>query len=292
MYMAYRNIFVVNKSEIHIKNNHLVIDNGDCLSIPISDIKSLVFENPHSRISAYDLTVLSENNVTMIFCDKKHMPFANVVSPFDIHNKKALLEKQILCPEKDSIWQAIVKQKIINQAQNLKNNGLCGDDIEKIALEVLTGDKSFREAVAAKKYFRALFGDEFNRRNGSELNSALNYGYSVIRSEISKALVTHGFEPSVGIHHDNQFNNFNLSDDIIECFRPIVDNFVYNNSSRILNSFDIGVRAEEVLLLNEFVLYNNKRYQVSSAIDAVVSSLKNAILNDLNSFNLIELERK
>ena len=95
-----------------------------------------------------------------------------------------------------------------------------------------------------------MFGSDFTREKENEVNAALNYGYAIIRSYIAKTLICEGLEPSLGIHHKNQLNSFNLADDIIEPFRPVVDNYVYNNYKDWGNEFYTFQKAELVRLLN------------------------------------------
>lgn len=123
-----------------------------------------------------------------------------------------------------------VQAKICNQAKCLEINEIDeAKTLFAIAKNVASGDSSNREGYAARLYFKLLFGTDFTRDDESNINAALNYGYAILRSYIAKTIVAYGLEPSLGIHHKSQLNQFNLADDIIEPYRPIVDNFVYQN---------------------------------------------------------------
>lgn len=289
--MAYRNVFIVNKSKLYIKDNHLVIDNGDIVAIPINDIKSLVIENIHSQISVKAIIELTRNDINVIFCNEKHCPEVNVLSLYGINDRKTIIQKQFEYRSYDKLWQKIIIQKIKNQTECLKINNLHYEKIMKISEEVQIGDYTYKESTAARIYFPILFGKNFNRRSDNNINHALNYGYSILRSQISKTLIAYGLETSIGIHHKNQFNAFNLSDDIIECFRPVVDDFVYNRQQRIKNEFDTTIKAELILLLNKEVFFENKICQVSTAIDSSVFNLKKAIMSNSDNVNLVKLRK-
>ena len=129
-------------------------------------------------------------------------------------------------PYQKQLWQQIICQKIANQAKCLE---LCGKDAQPLyamVREVRSGDTTNVEATAAVYYFTTLFGSGFIRRDGQLINGALNYGYSLLRGLVARALAIYGFEPSLGLHHHNALNAFNLADDLLEPFRPLVDLYV------------------------------------------------------------------
>ncbi len=130
---------------------------------------------------------------------------------------------------KSKLWQRIVKQKIANQVKCLRLAGVNKKEIETIELicaEVLPDDKTNREAAAARHYFLALFGCVFKRTNDDVTNAALNYGYAIIRSAVAKTLVAYGYNCVIGLHHSNDYNAFNLADDMMEPLRTLVDLWV------------------------------------------------------------------
>ena len=163
------------------------------------------------------------------------------------------------------------------------------EHLEKISNKVNSGDTSNREAIAAKGYFSSLFGNTFNRNYENVYNAALNYGYSIIRGAIARTVVSYGYLPSFGIHHKSELNNYNLVDDFIEPFRPIVDLWVRNN----INSetiFNKNIRAELLNLLNVDVKIQGKLQSVNNAINVMISSYTTAInQNDYKKLELPEL---
>ena len=197
-------------------------------------------------------------------------------------------------PAKKRLWKSIVIQKICNQANVLK---ICSidkwEEVESISLKVKSGDTSNMEGIAAARYFKLLFGKNFTRGSENTVNAMLNYGYSVLRSMIAKNLVAYGFEPSLGIHHKSVLNSFNLADDMIEPFRPIVDLFVriYAEDEEELTT---KVKTRLADLLNMNVLINGKYFTCSRAIELQIQSLSgfiNGRNTELDLPIIVELER-
>lgn len=148
------------------------------------------------------------------------------------------------------------------------------------------------EAVAASKYFCILFGNNFTRANDCVTNACLNYGYAVLRSTIEKCLVSYGFEPSLGIFHKSTLNSFNLADDIIECYRPVVDLFTKQYAEEEIE-FSKSLRAQLVDILSADVLIDSRYFSVSRAIELTVQSLSgylNSKRNDILLPSIIELQ--
>ena len=274
--MAYRNIFVANKSTLKLKSNQLIINNGEEYSFPIEDIRSILIDDCYSVLSAKLIAKLADDGVCVIVCNYKHSPSAMLlpIGSYCRANKRINLQVSQSQPKLKKIWQEIVVAKIENQAKCLELNQC--DNSKKlfdIAKTVLSGDTSNREGYAARLYFKSLFGDDFTRDDENVVNAGLNYGYAIIRSYISKTLVAYGLEPSLGIHHKNQLNAFNLADDIIEPFRPIVDNYIAQNIAEWGEELYTPQKAELLLLLNSAVNVDGKRHSLANAIDLMVQSI-------------------
>ena len=221
---------------------------------------------------------LSDNKINIIFCDDKHNPYGELRSFYSRYNssKKILEQVKWTIKEKDALWQKIVINKIINQALLLKKikskqHNLVASYID----EVTIGDKTNREGHAAKVYFNALFGKGFVRGNNDKINVSLNYGYAILLSTISKEIVNNGYLTQLGIHHKNEFNPYNLACDLMEPFRVIIDNFVYYNSDREL---DTKLKLDIVNIFNNTYSYNNKKYTLKDIIELYVK-------NTLDTFN-------
>jgi CRISPR-associated protein Cas1 len=96
-----------------------------------------------------------------------------------------------------------------------------------MSANVRSGDPENLEGQAAAFYFPHLFGNGFFRGEEGWINAALNYGYAILRGAIARGLVAHGLHPVQGIFHASEQNAFNLADDLIEPFRPLVDLWVF-----------------------------------------------------------------
>lgn len=176
------------------------------------------------------------------------------------------------------------KKKIINQAQCLNFLNISCDDIRCLADKVETGDCTNKESYAARMYFKKLFGD-FKRNDDDSVNSALNYGYTIIRGAIARSVVKYGFIPSIGIHHCNELNNYNLADDFIEPFRALVDMWVAKNMID-QKTFTKDHRYSLVNILNYSILINRNKYSVLQAIDIMIASFSSCS-KEQNSGNLL-----
>ena len=170
--------------------------------------------------------------VAVIFTDERHTP-SGITLPFHTHHRQAAVAQMQLGltqPLKKRLWQALVVAKIENQADCLKRCGRDGTAVSAIAKLVTSGDPDNTEARAAREYWPTLFED-FIRSDETDLrNAMLNYGYSIVRSAIARALVASGLMPCFGIFHDSAANAFNLADDLFEPFRPVIDAKVFKLS--------------------------------------------------------------
>ena len=273
--MGYRNIFLANAAKLSVKNEQLIIDNGEITKIPLEDIDCIAADNPQVTINGYLLAKFSEYAITFYVSDKRHLP-CGVFLPVSRHSRHlSVLRGQIdmSLPSKKQLWKQIIVQKIENQATVLR---LCGIDewesVDCIKHKVKSGDSTNMEAVAASQYFKLLFGKSVSRSQENIENSMLNYGYAVLRSTISKYLIVYGFEPSIGLFHKSTLNNFNLADDIIECYRPVVDLFVKRHSHNA-DEITTAVKAQLVNLLSANVAIDNRLFACSRAAELTVQSL-------------------
>lgn len=272
--MGWRNVVISSGAKLSLCDNQLLINGDNDNTIPIEDINAVVIENQQSVITAKLMDKLAQESVVVYICDEKHIP-SGIYIPFNNHSRQAKMVKTQIEVSKPLIkrcWQQIVIQKIINQAKCLNLLGLEGyKEMEKTAKEVVSGDENNREAVAARMYFKFLFND-FIRGEDDVINAALNYGYSILRGAIARTISAYGFIVSLGIHHKSELNNFNLADDLIEPFRPIVDLWVAQNMID-KETFDKEDRIKLVSLLGCDCVINNERHSVNHAIDIMVSSL-------------------
>ena len=225
--MIKRTLFFGNKCSLTTKHEQLVIKKEDTqISVPIEDIGFVVIENQETYISVPALSKLSSNNVSVIFCDNKHMPQSMLLNLNSHHIQQEHFRNQINASEplKKQLWQQIIKYKINNQAHLLENIGQSTTPLKHYASKVLSGDTDNREGVAAAYYWKHLFDFDFKReRYGEFPNLFLNYGYIILRAAVARAISGSGLLNTLGIHHHNKYNAFCLADDIMEPYRPIVD---------------------------------------------------------------------
>jgi len=173
------------------------------------------------------------------------------------------------------MWRDVVVSKITNQAKCLELCGVNDEQVKKVtrlSLQVQSGDPTNIEAQAAVLYFRALFGSSFSRSEENEINAALNYGYAIVRGYIARILANYGFEPCLGIHHHSELNNFNLADDLIEPFRPLVDLFVFQNMPE--GNLSPSDKRELCNILNYEMISGKEHHATAYAIERLVHSLE------------------
>ena len=293
--MGYINIYVSSDAKIYVKNSQLFLENSESkVDYPLEDINSVMIENLNTIISTYTLSKLAENGILTFVCNQNHLP-NGIVLPYMEHYQTLQqfdLQLNLTRPVQKQLWQKIVKNKICNQNEVLN---ICGqfDALKDLEKKVLSGDSTNVEAQASLKYFKLLFGEKFKRREENQINAFLNYGYSIVRGFVARSLVCHGLMPFYGINHSNQFNQFNLADDLIEPFRPVVDLFVkvyLSNETELtpkvksqifdLLSYDVEVAEQKQTLANSIDMY----------VESFVRSLKeNKVV--LYEINIIRLER-
>lgn len=273
--MSYRNIFIANQAALSVKNCQLVVDNGEKITFPIEDIRSVMIESRAVTLSSYLISQLAESGVCLIFCDSSHLPSAMLmpINCFSRQNKRIELQFSQSQPNIKRLWQSIVTSKIENQARALELCGKNGEKVRAISKSVLSGDTTNREAFAANIYFKELFGADFKRSEENFINGLLNYGYAIIRAYICRTLAIYGLEPSLGIHHKNEYNHFNLGDDIIEPFRPVVDLYVYNHYSDKESEIGTKDKVGLQMLLNSAIIVMKEKISVANAIEKLVQSL-------------------
>lgn len=279
--MSFRTVVITRQSKISYKNRFLVVKkDSEERFVHLSEIDTIIVDSISVSISAYLLKELADNKINIIFCDEKHNPFGELSSYYSRHNTSKQIKEQIQWKKssKDMVWKKIVENKILNQSQLLKKvkspkNELLLSYIDEIQI----GDKTNREGHAAKVYFNELFGKNFSRNDSNNINAALNYGYAVLLSTINKEIVSNGYLTQLGIHHKNEFNEFNLTCDIMEPFRIVIDNFVYYNQDREFDSF---YKLDLVNIFNNNFKYSGKKYVLKDIIKMYVKSTLEAITDD------------
>lgn len=290
--MSFRTVVITKQSKISYKNRFLVVkQESEEKFIHLTEIDTIIVDSISVSISAYLLKELSDNKINIIFCDEKHNPFGELSSYYSRHNTSKQINEQIKWKKlsKDMLWVKIIENKILNQARLLKK---IKSSKYKLLLsyidEIKIGDKTNREGHAAKVYFNELFGKNFSRNDSNDINAALNYGYAVLLSTFNKEIVSNGYLTQLGIHHKNEFNEFNLTCDMMEPFRIIIDNFVYYNKER---KFDSSYKLDIVNIFNNTYKYLGKKYVLKDIIKMYVKNTLDAI-NDIKKYKGYEYDEE
>lgn len=298
--MGWRTLYIEesNYASLYLDNLKIKSDDDKYLLIPLSDINVIVLDNYKMNVSVNLLIKIMEYNIDLIICHNNHLPIGQFI-PFSGNCASSIiLREQLSWDEKlkGKLWQSIVMAKILNQLKIMKKYN-SSDEEDKTMISFYNSvneyDTGNREGLAAKYYFRSLFGNDFKRFDNNCINAGLNYGYSILRSLISKCLISRGLNTSLGIFHKGPNNCFNLSDDIIEVFRPIIDDWVKENLSNEL-LFSKNHRLEIIKLINKKVYIDGKKQTISNAIliyiDSIINYLskasKNVLFPDPNVYDI------
>lgn len=248
---------------------------------PIEDIGLVILDNKQITITSGLLEALLENNCAVITCDSKSMPVGLFLPLYGntTQNERFRYQLDASEPLKKQLWQQTIKAKIYNQAAVLES---CFGDkhkcMTKWANDVRSGDPDNLEARAAAYYWKTIFYDipDFTRdREGVCPNNLLNYGYAILRAVVARALVSSGLLPTLGIHHHNKYNAYCLADDIMEPYRPYVDELVFNivkdKGNDILLTKDIKAQLLTIPTLE--VVVSGKRSPLMIAVGQTTASL-------------------
>lgn len=289
--MAFRIVLIENEVSIKLKLNNLIISKAleEEIWIPLSDISIIVLDNLATTITARMLSALAEEGISLVICGMKHLP-CGYYGPLVKHTRAAkMIDSQINRQNGnfyELLWKDIVAAKINNQKQVLEILKMSPEIIKKLddlAEQIEPGDPTNREAHAAKIYFNTLMGTTFSRGNEDILlNSGLDYGYAILRAYIARVSAAYGLNTLIGIHHKNEYNQFNLCDDLIEPFRPFVDLYAYSilNDKEIFTAED---RHKLINLLNHHVFYRDKNMFLCNVIDNYIEQVAGVISNTRES---------
>lgn len=276
--MGYRQVIIKKSEKLHFKDNQLIIDKDESSTkVPLEDINYILIEDSSTILTTRLLAELGKNAISLIVCDEKFEP-TSIMYPYNYHFKQLdVFTHQLKIDNsiKNEFWNQIVKRKIENSIRVLEMTSKEEFPISKLTEyinEITDGDSKNREGLAAKMYFRSLFGSDFIRFYDDNVNTALNYGYTIIASAIIRNLAVYGLNTYLGIHHSSKINNFNLAYDFLEPYRSVVDKFVYDNKEDIVLPLSFEFRKKLINLLNEEVLHQNKKYTIEYSIGLLIKS--------------------
>jgi len=278
--MSWRIVVINQRAKLDLRLNYLVIRKEETVRIHLSEISTLIIETTAVSFTAALISELTKRKIKVIFCDEKRNPCSELVSYYGSHDTSEKIRTQIKWKKeiKEIIWTEIIKEKIKNQMLVLqKFNKDEYKMLQKYMYEVKINDESNREGHAAKVYFNSLFGMAFSRGDENVINAALNYGYSILLSAFNREVVSMGYITQIGLFHDNIFNYFNLSCDLMEPFRPIVDETVFQIK---LNKFENEEKIKLINLLNDEVIIDKKKQYINNAIKIYCKSVLDSLDNE------------
>jgi CRISP-associated protein Cas1 len=283
--MLKKSILLENKASLTTKNLQLVIKTDTReTNIPIEDIGYIVIDHPEIYLSVPALNLLVDNNTAVIICNTNHLPNGMFLNLNSHHIQQEIFKNQInaSAPLKKQLWQQTVMEKITNQGLLLEKITNQKNNFDFLASKVLSGDTSNMEGVAANFYWKSFFEHNFKReRFGDYPNNFLNYGYAILRAATARALSGSGLLNTLGIHHKSKYNAFALADDIMEPFRPIVDEKVaeimQNYAEQELNT---AIKAELLQILTRTVYFKEEKSPLMVALQKTASSLQQCYTGD------------
>ena len=274
--MGFRTVIVNSRAKLEFRLNFMIVRGENEKRIFIDEINTLIVQSTAVSLTAALLSELIRSGVKVIFCDEKFNPCSELVPYYGAHNtsKRYKIQMQWRDETKDEIWRLIIAQKITNQKNYLQKRGFVAEAelIGSYIPDILPGDATNREGHSAKVYFNCLMPCGVSRRDGGFLNGCLNYGYAVLLSCFNREIVASGYLTQFGIWHDNEFNQFNLSSDLMEPFRTIVDEVAFS-----LPEGDKEFKRKMADILNFQISIDGKTTTLDLAVRTYVRSVFNAL---------------
>ena len=272
---------ISSRSKLDTKMGYMVVRGEEVHRIFLDEIAVVIIENPAVAMTGCLLSALMERKIKVIFCDSHHTPQGELAPYYGSHDTSRKLRSQIVWSDsvKGAVWSSIIADKIRHQAKFLKDLKRHQESelLESYIAQIEFQDLTNREGHAAKVYFNAVFGMDFSRRGDHPFNAALNYGYTILLSAFNREVVSCGYTTQIGLHHDNMFNRFNLSSDLMEPYRILVDRTVLQNDMRTL---DTNAKRKLINVLNEQILISGTRQTVMSGIGIYVRSVFDAMAEE------------
>ena len=275
--MVWRSVVINRPAKLKREHFALVVEQEQSARVPFEDIAVIVLNHREITLTHPVLSACADYGIGLYSTGDNHQP-NGIFMPFLQHSRATRMQRLQLGLDKPSAkraWARIVQAKIGNQARCMELLGVAGAErLQSYARRVRSGDGGNLEAQASAYYFPQVFGRSFHRSQDAWVNAALDYGYAVLRGACARALVAHGMLPSIGLFHSSEQNAFNLADDLIEPYRPIVDLHVAQQTSR-LNDTELQPAEKLALisLLNVDVDMPRGQMSVLASIEQAAESL-------------------
>jgi CRISPR-associated protein Cas1 len=298
--MIKRTLYFGNPVYLGMRNSQMtiqfpVVEKSDKLSetfksestgtIPIEDIGIVVLDHQQITITHALIASLLENNSAVITCDNTHHPTGLLLplSANTVQSERFKAQIEATLPLKKQLWQQTITAKITNQANLLRRRNIDIDNMLHWANSVKSGDSANHEARAAAYYWKSLFPKEFKffrERFGPPPNNLLNYGYAILRAIVARSLVGSGLLPTLGIHHRNKYNAYCLADDIMEPFRPFVDEKVLSiiENGEDFNELSVSIKKQLLEIPVKEIMINGERSPLMVGLQRTTASLAKSYL--------------
>lgn len=287
--MSWRVVVIPKRAKLDYQMGYMTVRSDTTTQIHLGEIATVLIESTAVSITTSLLAELSKKKIKVIFCDEKRNPSSELIGYYGSHDTSNKIRKQIQWNKniKEAVWTEIVTEKIRKQKELLEYLGKEESELlDSYIKEMRLNDETNREGHAAKVYFNALFGLDFTRTADNLTNAALNYGYSIILSTFNREVIANGYITQLGLFHDNMFNQFNLSSDLMEPFRILVDKEVLYME---MKEFGHKEKMQLVNILNHEIQMDGKVQYVNNAIKIYCKSIFDA-LNE-NDSSLIRFYR-
>ncbi|MQS75771.1 type II CRISPR-associated endonuclease Cas1 [Lactobacillus halodurans] len=276
--MAWRIVHIKEGDILRLRLDNLEVrKKEDKVYIPLSDITMVVLEGNRTTITTKLLSSLSQNNIGLVICDDKYLPVGIYLPYGQYHHysKRVIKQASWSDEQKGELWKEVVGQKITNQIAYARYYGVSEerlDLMESLVNELKSGDSTNREGHVAKVYFDSLYGNDFTRGDDNVINSAMNFGYAIVRSCMARIVVGNGLVTMLGIFHRNEFNSFNLVDDLMEPYRPLMDYWVNKYVLNDKDYLDYESRLKIIEFMNQEITLNNRKTTIANSMEEYVAS--------------------
>lgn len=291
--MSWRTVVITKRCKLDLSLNYLEIRGEETRKIHLSEIHTILIDTTAVSLTTALLCELMHRKIKVIFCDESRNPQSELIPYYGSTDTSAHVRQQIAwdASTKGMVWAEIIAEKIRMQQFLLIRNEeqQRADLLEQYVHDIVEADASNREGHAAKVYFGGLFGKGFTRTSENPMNAALNYGYAILLSSFNKEIVAAGYLTQLGIFHDNIFNPFNLASDLMEPFRPLVDQIV-----KQIHPTDLSpeIKYKLVDVLNQQVLIEGQKQYVANAIKiythSVLDAMNNKTAEDIRFYTMLD----
>jgi len=281
--MAWRGLYISSPARLSLVQAQVWVEpegTGEPVAFPLEDLAWIILDTPQVSLSGALLGALAQDGVALVVPDARHHPAGLLLSFHQHHAPAGVAHSQVdmTQPLRKRLWQRLVRTKIENQAAVLRAVGSSyANTLSAMAARVGSGDPTNVEAQAARAYWRRLFED-FRRGDEDRRNGLLNYGYAVVRAALARACAASGLLPAFGIHHQSRTNPFNLVDDLLEPFRPLVDLRAHTRQAGTPGEeVDLEDRRHMAAVLQDTLSLGDEQLTVLAATEAMAASLVRAI---------------